>query len=136
MALRQPLRFPTTAAAAAASSSLKESRSSSGVVTFRRRRDQNGVLSSGFCDQGHLQYYKSSFGSSAVEEAAAGRRLSVRSGKEVKSEKEKSLKKTKKKQLKLLKGLTKDLSTFTQMGFGLDSDGKLLHQIKGNMISV
>lgn len=117
---------------------MKESKISSGLVRFRRRRDQNGVLSTGFCDQGHLQYYKSSFGSSAaaVEEAAAGKRMSVVSGKGVKSEKEKSLKKTKKKQLKLLKGLTKDLSTFSQMGFGLDSDGKLLDQIKGNMISV
>lgn len=122
---------------------MKESNISSGLVRFRRRRDQNGILSSGFCDQGHLQYYKSSFGSSATaaaaEAAAAdGKRMSVVSGKGVKSEKEKekSLKKTKKKQLKLLKGLTKDLSTFSQMGFGLDSDGKLVDQIKGNMISV
>ncbi|XP_057797547.1 diacylglycerol O-acyltransferase 3 [Salvia miltiorrhiza] len=142
MSLRQPLRFPPTgcaAAATAASSSSKELRDSSGLVRLRRRRPRHGVLSTGFRDLGHLQYYKSSFDSAAVtaaEETESGGRMSVMSGKEVKSGKEeKSVKKMKKKQLKLVKGLSRDLSTFSQMGFGLDSAGALLDQIKGNMIT-
>lgn len=138
MALQQPIRFSS---AAAAPSSSNELRDSSGLIRLRRRRPTSGVLSSGFCDRGHLQYYKSSSGCSAAaaeeEEAVSGRRMSVISGKEVKSGKEeKSVKKMKKKQLKLLKGLSRDLSTFSQMGFGLDSDGALLDQIKGNIITV
>lgn len=124
MALQQPIRF---------SSASKELRDSSGLIRLRRRRPNSGVLSSGFCDRGHLQYYKSSSAAAAEEVAVSGRRMSV---KEVKSGKEeKSVKKMKKKQLKLLKGLSKDLSTFSQMGFGLDNHGALLDQIKGNMIT-
>ncbi|KAH6763917.1 hypothetical protein C2S52_012795 [Perilla frutescens var. hirtella] len=135
MALRQPLNFPTATYAAVASSSSKELRNSSGFVRLGRRRPKNGILASGFCDQGHVQYYKSSIESSAATAAEGGRRMTVMSGKEVKSGKEKSPKKMKKKQLKLLKGLSRDLSTFSQMGFGLDSDGALLDQVKGNMIT-
>lgn len=131
MSLQQPIRFPS---AAAASSSTKELANSAGnLVRLRRGRTKNRVLSSGFRDRGHLQYYKCSFDS---EEGVSGRRMSVMNGKEVKSVKEKSVKKMKKKQLKLLKGLSRDLSTFSQMGFGMDSDSSLVDQIKGNMITV
>lgn len=41
-----------------------------------------------------------------------------------------------KKKLKLLKGLSKDLSTFSGMGFTLDHDHDLLAQVRGKMISV
>lgn len=42
-----------------------------------------------------------------------------------------------KKKLKLLKGLSKDLSTFSGMGFSLDHHHQdLLSQVRGNMISV
>lgn len=41
-----------------------------------------------------------------------------------------------KKKLKLLKGLSKDLSTFSQMGFAVDQDQNLLTQVRGKMISV
>lgn len=132
MALRQPLNLSVTSYAAAASSELSYD---SGPIRMGRRRPKVGNLSAGFYDQGHVQYYKSVFDSSAAT-SSAGRRMTVMSGKEVKSVKEKSLKKTKKQQLKLLKGLSRDLSTFSQMGFGLDSDGTLLDQIKGNMITV
>ncbi|KAG6423644.1 hypothetical protein SASPL_114046 [Salvia splendens] len=129
MALQQPIRFPNTAAA---SSSTKELGNYAGnLVRLRRGRTKNRVLSSGFGDRGHLQYYNSSFDS---EEGVSGRRMSVMNGKEVKSVKEKSVKKMKK-QLKLLKGLSRDLSTFSQMGFGMDSDSSLVDQIKGNMIT-
>lgn len=40
-----------------------------------------------------------------------------------------------KKKLKLLKGLSKDLSTFSQMGFAVDQDQNLLDQVRGKMIS-
>lgn len=40
-----------------------------------------------------------------------------------------------KKKLKLLKGLSKDLSTFSQMGFAVDQDQNLLSQVRGKMIS-
>jgi hypothetical protein len=61
--------------------------------------------------------------------------MTVRSGKQEKAAKDRSPKKMKKKQMKLLKGLTRDLSTFSQMGFGPESDGALVDQVKGNMIS-
>lgn len=99
--------------------------SSASVVVGRRSQ----ILSSVFCDQGHLQYYNSN---SAASELMVKTRIS---GKQEKATKDKSPKKLKKKQLKLLKGLSKDLSTFSQMGFGLDSEG-LVDQIKGNMITV
>lgn len=40
-----------------------------------------------------------------------------------------------KKKLKLLKGLSKDLSTLSQMGFAVDQDQNLLSQVRGKMIS-
>lgn len=69
-----------------------------------------------FSDKSHLQYYSSP--KMAVKE------------KEVASKK-----KEVKKKLKLLKGLSKNLSTFSDMGFGLNPDDGLDHQVKGQMIS-
>ncbi|KAK2645282.1 hypothetical protein Ddye_020477 [Dipteronia dyeriana] len=40
-----------------------------------------------------------------------------------------------KKKLKLLKGLSKDLSTFSGMGFTVDHDNDLLDQVQGQMIT-
>lgn len=77
----------------------------------------------GFCDDGHLQYYSSVIrcGGGALKE----------------KEKELSCKEKKmKKRLKLLKGLSKDISMFSDMGFGLDPDHGLADQVKGKMISV
>ncbi|KZV18999.1 hypothetical protein F511_27101 [Dorcoceras hygrometricum] len=48
------------------------------------------------------------------------------------------MKMKKKKQMKLLKGLSRDLHAFTEMGFGLNTnnpDSDLLHQVKGASIS-
>ncbi|KAL8511561.1 hypothetical protein ACS0TY_018095 [Phlomoides rotata] len=115
---------------AAHSSSSTGSRISCGSVYVGRIRSGSEVLTSGFCDQSYLQYYGSKFGCSS----SMGR-MSVISEKHEKRGNDKPLKKMKKKQLKLLKGLTRDLSTFSQIGFGLDSDGALLDQVKGNMIS-
>ncbi|KAL1567401.1 diacylglycerol O-acyltransferase 3-like [Salvia divinorum] len=139
MALRQPIRFPNVAADAASSSTKELGNTAGKLVHLRQWRVKNRVLSSsGFCDQGHLQYYKSSFDSAAATvedtevEGVSGRRMS---GKGEKSGKEKSAKKMRKKQLKLLKGLSRDLSTFSMTGFGLDCNGTLLDHIKGNMIT-
>ncbi|KAI3466712.1 hypothetical protein Pfo_023375 [Paulownia fortunei] len=130
---RQPLRFSSSCYSAAAPSSSKELRTFSASVMMGRRRPATEILSSGFCDQGHLQYYNSNFGPSSSS-AAAGI-MAIISGKQDKTTKDKASKKMKKKQLKLLKGLSRDLSTFSQMGFGLDSDGALLDQVRGSMIS-
>lgn len=80
---------------------------------------------SGFCDNGHLEYYNGPTTTSTC--SAAGR-----NDKEITSKKKK---KTMKKKLKLLKGLSKNLSTFSDMGFGLDPDHGLADQVKGKMIS-
>ncbi|KAL6544833.1 hypothetical protein OROMI_023695 [Orobanche minor] len=137
--LRQPLRLCfssySTAAAADQSSCRKELkfRTSSASICARQRRRATGILSSGFCNQGHLKYYNSNFGPSSSSPAAM---LAATNGDKEKAHRnEKASKKMKKKQLKLLKGLSRDLSTFSQMGFGLESDGPLLDQVKGNMIS-
>ncbi|KAG8365516.1 hypothetical protein BUALT_Bualt18G0113100 [Buddleja alternifolia] len=116
--LRQPVRF-TSSLYNSPSKELKNS-------IFRRPRRE--VLKSGFYDQGHLKYYNCNCGPNSA------------GGMSVISDKMKGVKKMKKKkQLKLLKGLSKDLSTFSQMGFGLDFDSDenraLVDQIKGNMIS-
>lgn len=78
-----------------------------------------GMSGSGFCDDGHLRYYN-------------GPRCG---GGKMEKVKEKEAKKLKKK-LKLLKGLKKDLSVFSEMGFGLVPDQGLADQVKGKMISV
>ncbi|CAH1439579.1 unnamed protein product [Lactuca virosa] len=69
-----------------------------------------------FSDKSHLQYYKGPM--MAVKEKDIA-----------------SKKKDMKKKLKLLKGLSKNLSTFSDMGFGLNPDDGLDHQVKGQMIS-
>uniref|UniRef100_A0A5B7BTD8 Diacylglycerol O-acyltransferase 3, cytosolic n=1 Tax=Davidia involucrata TaxID=16924 RepID=A0A5B7BTD8_DAVIN len=83
------------------------------------------TLSSGFSDDGHMQYYYG-YGSTTTTTTRCG----TAEGK--KKDKEKDL--TKKK-MKLLKGLSKDLSMFSQIGFGLNSDHGLASQVKGKMIS-
>ncbi|KAL2548594.1 hypothetical protein Fot_10124 [Forsythia ovata] len=72
----------------------------------------------GFSDTGHLEYYNYNNKSSAI----------IRCGKK-ENIKEKETKKIKNK-LKLLKGLSKDLSMFSTMGFRLNSD-----EVKGNTIT-
>ncbi|KAL6553268.1 hypothetical protein OROGR_007110 [Orobanche gracilis] len=139
LVLRQPLRlgFSSYSAASAAdqSSSLKEFkyRTSSASICARQRRRATGILSSGFCDQDHVKYYNSNFGPSSSSPAAMS--ASTNGDKDKVHRNDKASKKMMKKQLKLLKGLSRDLSTFSEMGFGLDSHGLLLDQVKGNMIS-
>ncbi|GFP79743.1 hypothetical protein PHJA_000117900 [Phtheirospermum japonicum] len=131
--LRQPLRFPSSSYAAAAPSSSELKTSTASIVFRRRRPAPSGILSSGFCDQGHVKYYNSNFAPSSSTAAM----MSAIGGKKEKARDDKASKKMKmkKKQLKLLKGLSRDLSNFSQIGFGLDSDGALLDQVKVNMIS-
>lgn len=100
----------------------------SGELRIVGRRDSRlrvkTRIFSGFSDNGHLQYY-----SPAIRCGGGG----------VKKEKEKELvskEKKMKKRLKLLKGLSKDISMFSDMGFGLDPDHGLADQVKGKMISV
>ncbi|KAM0008026.1 putative diacylglycerol O-acyltransferase [Helianthus debilis subsp. tardiflorus] len=79
------------------------------------------VVAGEYSDKGHLKYYE-------------GTRMAVK-------EKEKDemvlKKKDMKKKLKLLKGLSKNLNTFSEMGFCLDQDDGdgLGQQVKGKMIS-
>ncbi|GAB4859003.1 hypothetical protein Ancab_010474 [Ancistrocladus abbreviatus] len=75
----------------------------------------------GYADKGHLEYYY-------------GKRLTVcgeRKEREGNGGKGVSLKK----RMKLVKGLVKDLSAFSELGFGLDSDTGLGDDDKGKMIS-
>ncbi|XP_009630709.1 diacylglycerol O-acyltransferase 3 [Nicotiana tomentosiformis] len=84
------------------------------------------LMVSGFKDEGYLEYYNSSGrGSSRI----------IRCGKKEKNkENDVALKKTKKK-MKLLKGLSRDLSNLTKMGFGFGSDIGLVDQVQGKTIS-
>ncbi|KAL6538667.1 hypothetical protein OROGR_012655 [Orobanche gracilis] len=139
--LRQPLRLCfssySTSAAADQSSSRKELRfrTSSASICARQSRRATGILSSGFCDQGQVEYYNSNSGPSSS--SPAKRLVATNWDKDKAHRNDKALKmmKKKKKQLKFLKGLSRDVSTFSQMGFGLESDGALVDQVKGNMIS-
>ncbi|ONI27751.1 hypothetical protein PRUPE_1G103600 [Prunus persica] len=80
-------------------------------VSLRTRRF-GGQLNSGFCDDGHVQYYH------------VGPRCGFKKEKEIK------------KKLKLLKGLSKDLSASSQMGFGpLDYQKGLVAQFQEKLIS-
>ncbi|KAL7102836.1 hypothetical protein ACP275_08G143100 [Erythranthe tilingii] len=119
--LRQPIGLSSSGYSAAVAPP-PSSKTSSAFIAMRRGE----ILSSGFCDQGHLQYYYNSCNVGPTSSSSS--RMSV------KQEKEKSPKKMKKKQLKLLKGLSRDLSNFSQIGFGLDSDG-LIDQVKGKTLS-
>ncbi|KAF8399620.1 hypothetical protein HHK36_015489 [Tetracentron sinense] len=73
-----------------------------------------GCSSLGFSDDGYLQYY-----------------VTPRSG----GKKKKGLKMvTVKKRLKLIKGLSRDLSMFYGMGFGVETEDGLIGEVKGKMI--
>lgn len=78
------------------------------------------MTNSGFYDNGHLQYYY----------------MGPRCGGKKEKEMEKGSAVTAKKKLKLLKGLTKDLSRFSDMGFGLDTDDGLVAQVQRKAMSV
>ncbi|KAJ9699973.1 hypothetical protein PVL29_005690 [Vitis rotundifolia] len=69
---------------------------------------------SGFRDESHLKYY--------YESPRCG----------AKKDKDKV---TTKKKLKLVKALSKDLSLFSDLGFGVDSDEGLVGEVKGKMMS-
>ncbi|KAJ7980481.1 Diacylglycerol acyltransferase [Quillaja saponaria] len=77
-------------------------------------------MGSGFCDNGHLQYYQVS---------------QPRCGGE-KDKKKVSGVLTNKKKLKLLKGLSKGLSTFSELGLASDPQNRtLLDEVQGNLSS-
>lgn len=68
-------------------------------------------MDSGFCDEGHLQYY---------QDRKKGAPVLL----------------TTKKKLKLLKGLSKNASLFSELGFALDPDKRaLFHDHQGNLTS-
>ncbi|XP_051134941.1 diacylglycerol O-acyltransferase 3 [Andrographis paniculata] len=125
--LGQPLPFSSTCYYAAAPSSKS-------AVAVSRRAPSIGILSSGFCDQSHMQYYNSKNGRSSLSPPAAAdtaAAAAAMSGKEAtKDNKAPKKMMKKKKQLKLLKELSRDLSTFSQIGFGLDSNGVLVDQVE------
>lgn len=68
---------------------------------------------SGFRDESHLKYYNESPRCGAKKDKV-----------------------TTKKKLKLLKALSKDLSVFSDLGFGVDTDQGLVGEVKGKMIAV
>ncbi|XP_073052382.1 diacylglycerol O-acyltransferase 3-like [Primulina eburnea] len=93
---------------------------------------RSGVLPE-FYDNACLQYYHNRGGKSSCEVSSMG---VIRCEKDVKENKG-PMKMKKKKQMKLLKGLSRDLYAFSQMGFGLDSnlDKDLLRQVKGTTMT-
>lgn len=125
---QSPVCFSTGGGASASSS--KEVSGSASVCMNRRRKVGEVVMA----DQSHLQYY----GVNSNSNLSRNRVVCVAKSSErmVESKGLKKLKKKKKEQLKLLKGLSRDLSTFSQIGFGLDTSGDLADQVQGNMISV
>ncbi|MFS8034957.1 putative diacylglycerol O-acyltransferase [Helianthus anomalus] len=85
---------------------------------FNRKSLGVRVVAGEYSDKGHLKYYE-------------GTRMAVKDEMVLK-------KKDMKKKLKLLKGLSKNLNTFSEMGFYLDQDDDddgLGQQVKGKMIS-
>jgi hypothetical protein len=92
-------------------------------------RKFSGLLTSGFSDEGHLRYYNGP----AVAVAASLSATKCGGGK--KEQVKDVVAKKMKKRLKLLKGLKKDLSMFSEMGFGLNPDHDLADQVKEKMIS-
>lgn len=87
-----------------------------GLVCLKQRPNRRSLVAvcDGFVDKSHLEYYN-------------GPKMAV---------KEKDVKKEMKKKLKVLKGLSKNLSTFSELGFCLNVDSGLLdQQVKGQMIS-
>nr|XP_043640202.1 diacylglycerol O-acyltransferase 3 [Erigeron canadensis] len=88
-----------------------------GLVCLKQRPNRrfSVAVCDGFVDKSHLEYYNN------------GPKMAV---------KEKDVKKEMKKKLKVLKGLSKNLSTFSELGFCLNVDSGLLdQQVKGQMIS-
>ncbi|CAL5346754.1 unnamed protein product [Camellia sinensis] len=86
----------------------------------------------GFCDDGHMQYYYGYGSTPPIRGRAGTGKKDHAKEKETTANKKKKLKK----RLKLLKGLSKDLSMFSDMGFGLDPHNHgLVDQVKGKMIS-
>ncbi|XP_071692981.1 diacylglycerol O-acyltransferase 3 [Rutidosis leptorrhynchoides] len=89
-----------------------------GSVGFKQQKPnrKSVVASVGFSDKSHVEYY------------SGPPRMAV---KEMETKK-----KEMKKKMKLLKGLSKNLADFSEMGFGLNLDhGSLDQQVKGHMIS-
>ncbi|XP_050117940.1 diacylglycerol O-acyltransferase 3-like isoform X2 [Malus sylvestris] len=83
-------------------------------VSLRTRKPRRH-LNSGFSEDGHLQYYQGGPMCGGMKEKA----------KEIK------------KKVKLLKGLSKNLAAYSQMGFGpLDSQEGLVDQLQGKLISL
>ncbi|CAI9772921.1 unnamed protein product [Fraxinus pennsylvanica] len=72
----------------------------------------------GFSDTGHLEYYNYNNKTSGIIWCGKKENIKERETKKIKNK------------LKLLKGLSKDLSTFSNMGFGFNSD-----EVKGNTIT-
>ncbi|XP_058212275.1 diacylglycerol O-acyltransferase 3 [Rhododendron vialii] len=112
-----------------------DSPASLSVQIFGSRRRRVRVTNSGFSDMGHIQYYSS--------EPTTWGRIRCGSGKidmkNIAKDKDKDMikdekKMMKKKRLKLVKGLSRDLSMFSDLGFVLDNHG-LDDQLKGNIIS-
>ena len=97
------------------------------AMRVRPPRKFSMVMNSGFCDNRHTQYYYAGTGLRCV---------GLEKKKEKKKEKNGSDELTPKKKLKLLESLTRDLSKFSDIGFGLDSDNDLLHQVQGKVLSV
>ncbi|KAK2969682.1 hypothetical protein RJ640_025859 [Escallonia rubra] len=94
-------------------------------VSYVKPIKRSASSAPGFWDSGHVQYYCQ--GSTSTSTRCGGADGGIK-------EKQKE-KKAIKKRLKLLKGLSKDLSTFSAMDFGLDPHHVLADQVKGKMIS-
>ncbi|KAF6167206.1 hypothetical protein GIB67_029844 [Kingdonia uniflora] len=86
-----------------------------------------GLSSNGFADHGHLKYY-----CVAPRCGAAKKKDKKEKGMKMK---EKSEMGTLKKKLKLIKGLSRDLSMFSSMGFGVEAEQGFVGEIKEKKIS-
>lgn len=82
------------------------------------------IMDSGFCEKGHLQYYH------------VGPRCAEKKEKEKDKCSALGSALTSKKKLKLFKGLAEDLSKFSDMGFGLDSENGLADGLQQKVLSV
>lgn len=96
-----------------------------------------------FSDEGHMQYYSSSSSSSSERTTTRMGRIRCGSGKIDKAAKanDKSMflkeeKKMMKKRSKLVEGLSRDLTMFSDLGcgFGLDNNHGLVDQVQGKMM--
>ncbi|KAD4385149.1 hypothetical protein R6Q59_010700 [Mikania micrantha] len=93
---------------------MKKPKSFRPISQLNRKSFAGCVVSDEFSDKSHLQYY--------YEPVMAVGEIGLK-------------KKDVKKKLKLLKGLSKNLSDFSEMGFCLNLDNGLDQQVKGQMIS-